>query len=67
MKRRMLTIFLLILLGAALVLGGKLLNRVLVTDRIADKGGMENPWAIEEPEGQRPSGEETKNDTDKES
>ena len=50
MKHRMLKILLAILLGAALVLGGRLLFRVFVTDRIADKGGMENPYAAEMPE-----------------
>ena len=47
MKHRMLKILLAILLGAALVLGGRLLFRVFVTDRIVDKGGMENPYAAE--------------------
>ncbi len=47
MKRRMLKLLLALLLGAMLILGGRLLFRVLVTDRIADRGGMENPYAAE--------------------
>ncbi len=61
MKRRMLKIFLVILLGGALILGGCLLYRVFVTDRIADKGGMENPDAagiLEETPSPAPQGTE---------
>ena len=47
MKRWMLKLLLVLLLGAALVLGGKLLFRVFVTDRVTDRGGMENPYAVE--------------------
>lgn len=43
MKHRMLKVLLAIVLVAALVLGGKCLYRYFVTDRIADRGGMENP------------------------
>lgn len=47
MKRRMWKILLVILLGAALAAGGKLLYGHFVTDRITDKGGMENPFIVE--------------------
>ena len=50
MKRRMLRILLVVLLGAALVLGGTLLYRHFVTDRISDRGGMENPFLPQAPE-----------------
>ena len=62
----MLKILLVAVLTAALLLGGGLLYRHFVTDRIADKGGMENPWAVEEPEDGSSEEESTEN-TDKES
>ncbi len=43
----MLKILLVAVLTAALLLGGGLLYRHFVTDRIADKGGMENPYTSE--------------------
>ncbi len=49
MKRKMTALLLGLALAAALVLGGKLLFRVFVTDRVTDKGGMENPYADELP------------------
>ena len=66
MKRRMIAVLLGIALAAGLVLGGRQLFRAFVTDRVTDKGGMENPWAVEEPE-KGPSGEELTENTDKES
>ena len=58
MRSRMLKILLVAVLTAALLLGGGLLYRHFVTDRIADKGGMENPYAAEMTEGAVPSGEQ---------
>ena len=45
MKRRILTVLLVVVIVIALVLGGKFLYRHFVTDRITDRGGMENPDA----------------------
>ena len=45
MKRQMIAVLLGIALAAELVLGGRQLYRVFVTDRITDRGGMENPDA----------------------
>ncbi len=47
MKRRMWKLFLAALLLTALVLGGRLLFRTFVTDRVTDKDGMENPFVTE--------------------
>lgn len=47
----MLKILLVVVLLAVLLLGGGLLYRCFVTDRVTDKGGMENPYISEMADG----------------
>ncbi len=50
MGQRMLKVLLAVGLTAALVLGGAFLYRHFVTDRITDRGGMENPFLQQTPD-----------------